>query len=71
MLPQRPYIPSGTLRRAVSYPQAADSWSFEEIGEALEKVGLGHLKDKVEEDAPWTRRCQAAKSSDLPSQGYC
>ncbi|MGV1958490.1 ABC transporter ATP-binding protein/permease [Agrobacterium sp. 22-214-1] len=53
MLPQRPYVPSGTLRRAVCYPQAAESWTFEEIGEALDKVGLGHLKDKVEEEAPW------------------
>ncbi|TIV20401.1 MAG: ATP-binding cassette domain-containing protein, partial [Mesorhizobium sp.] len=26
MLPQRPYIPSGTLRRATAYPAAADNW---------------------------------------------
>ena len=53
MLPQRPYIPSGTLRRAVTYPGAADSWTPEEIGAALDKVGLGHLAEKIEEDAPW------------------
>jgi putative ATP-binding cassette transporter len=53
MLPQRPYVPSGTLRRAVAYPGAADDWTLDEIGEALHKVGLGHLKEKVEEDAPW------------------
>jgi putative ATP-binding cassette transporter len=53
MLPQRPYIPSGTLRRAVAYPHGADAWAEEEIGVALEKVGLGHLKDKIEEEAPW------------------
>src|SRR5262249_16216017 len=40
MLPQRPYVPSGTLRRAVAYPGSADSWSTDEIGEALHKVGL-------------------------------
>jgi vitamin B12/bleomycin/antimicrobial peptide transport system ATP-binding/permease protein len=40
MLPQRPYVPSGTLRRAVAYPGAADDWSVEEIGEALHKVGV-------------------------------
>src|SRR5215218_1600244 len=27
MLPQKPYIPSGTLRRAVAYPGSSDSWS--------------------------------------------
>src|ERR1700748_1423840 len=53
MLPQRPYVPSGTLRRAVAYPGAAEDWSIEQIGDALHKVGLDHLKDKIEEDAPW------------------
>ncbi|MBB3965362.1 putative ATP-binding cassette transporter [Rhizobium metallidurans] len=53
MLPQRPYIPSGTLRRAVAYPRAADSWELDDINAALDKVGLGHLKDRIEEDAPW------------------
>jgi putative ATP-binding cassette transporter len=53
MLPQRPYIPSGTLRRTVAYPRAADSFTPEEIGTALDKVGLGHLTKKLEEEAPW------------------
>ncbi|MGV1872974.1 ABC transporter ATP-binding protein/permease [Agrobacterium rosae] len=53
MLPQKPYIPTGTLRRAVSYPRPADSWTEQEIHAALEKVGLGQLNGKIEEDAPW------------------
>jgi putative ATP-binding cassette transporter len=53
MLPQRPYIPSGTLRRAVAYPRAADSWELDDINAALDKVGLGHLNDKIEKEAPW------------------
>ncbi|PDT08573.1 ABC transporter ATP-binding protein/permease [Rhizobium sp. M1] len=53
MLPQRPYIPSGTLRRAVAYPRAADSWTPEEITAALTKVGLDYLNEKLEEEAPW------------------
>ena len=53
MLPQRPYIPSGSLRRAVAYPHGADAWADDEIGTALDKVGLGHLKEKIEEEAPW------------------
>ncbi|SFB63859.1 ABC transporter [Rhizobium sp. NFR07] len=53
MLPQKPYIPSGTLRRAVAYPKPADSWTADEIHSALEKVGLAHLNDKLEEEAPW------------------
>ncbi|RDV03215.1 ABC transporter ATP-binding protein/permease [Undibacter mobilis] len=53
LLPQRPYVPTGTLRRAAAYPGAAEDWSVEEIGEKLDKVGLGHLKDKLEEEQPW------------------
>lgn len=53
MLPQKPYIPTGTLRRAVSYPQAAETWKHEDIGVALEKVGLGQLIEKIEDEAPW------------------
>ncbi|MFJ1310225.1 ABC transporter ATP-binding protein/permease [Rhizobium sp. AU243] len=65
MLPQRPYIPSGTLRRAVCYPQTAESWTFEEIGGALDKVGLGHLKDKVEEEAPWDQTLSGGEKQRL------
>ena len=53
MLPQKPYIPSGTLRRAVAYPHGVDDWSAEEMKAALDKVGLGHLNEKLEDDAPW------------------
>lgn len=53
MLPQKPYIPSGTLRRAVAYPKSADSWTADEIHSALDKVGLGHLGEKIEDEAPW------------------
>jgi len=53
LLPQRPYIPIGTLRRAATYPDAADSKSIEEVAEAFKRVGVEHLVGKMEEDAPW------------------
>jgi putative ATP-binding cassette transporter len=53
MLPQKPYVPSGTLRRAVAYPHAAGEWTAEELQSALTKVGLGKISDKIEEEAPW------------------
>jgi len=65
MLPQRPYVPSGTLRRAVAYPGSADSWSVEEIGEALSKVGLDHLRDKIEDDAPWDQTLSGGEKQRL------
>ena len=65
MLPQKPYIPSGTLRRAIAYPGAADDWTVEKMGEALHKVGLDHLKEKIEEDAPWDQTLSGGEKQRL------
>jgi putative ATP-binding cassette transporter len=65
MLPQKPYVPSGTLRRAVAYPGAAENWTVEEIGEALEMVGLKHLVEKIEEEAPWDQTLSGGEKQRL------
>lgn len=65
MLPQRPYVPSGSLRRAVAYPGAEDDWTLEEIGEALHKVGLDHLKEKIEEEGPWDQTLSGGEKQRL------
>lgn len=65
MLPQRPYIPSGTLRRAVAYPAAADNWSIKEMRGALDKVGLAYLAAKIEEDAPWDQTLSGGEKQRL------
>lgn len=65
MLPQRPYIPSGTLRRAVAYPGAADQWTIKQIKSALDKVGLGYLGDRIAEDAPWDQTLSGGEKQRL------
>ncbi|MFZ2159898.1 MAG: ABC transporter ATP-binding protein/permease [Bradyrhizobium sp.] len=65
MLPQKPYVPSGTLRRAAAYPAAAEDWSIEQIGEALDKVGLGQLKGRIEEEAPWDQTLSGGEKQRL------
>lgn len=65
MLPQRPYVPSGSLRRAVAYPGAAENWTEAEIGEALHKVGLDHLKEKIEEEGPWDQTLSGGEKQRL------
>ncbi|WFU17082.1 ABC transporter ATP-binding protein/permease [Bradyrhizobium sp. CB3481] len=65
MLPQKSYVPSGTLRRAVAYPGAADDWLTEQICEALRKVGLDHLKEKLEEEAPWDQTLSGGEKQRL------
>jgi vitamin B12/bleomycin/antimicrobial peptide transport system ATP-binding/permease protein len=65
MLPQKPYIPSSTLRRAIAYPGAADDWTVEGIGDALHKVGLDHLKEKIEEEGPWDQTLSGGEKQRL------
>jgi putative ATP-binding cassette transporter len=53
MLPQQAYVPLGTLRRAACYPMASDTVADEQLRDALEAVGLGHLLERLDEEAPW------------------
>jgi putative ATP-binding cassette transporter len=53
VLPQRPYLPTGSLRRAVSYPDDPHRRDAGEVTIALEKVELGHLTGRLDEEAPW------------------
>ncbi|MFI0848460.1 ABC transporter ATP-binding protein/permease [Mesorhizobium sp. IMUNJ 23232] len=65
MLPQRPYIPSGTLRRSVAYPAPADKWTIEEIKAALDKVGLAYLAARIKEEAPWDQTLSGGEKQRL------
>jgi putative ATP-binding cassette transporter len=65
LLPQRPYIPIGTLRRAAVYPDAPDSRSIEEVAEAFKRVGLEHLIDRIEDDAPWDQTLSGGEKQRL------
>ena len=42
-MPQRPYLPLGTLRAAVSYPDGPERFDDAAVRAALERVDLGHL----------------------------
>ena len=65
LLPQRPYIPIGTLRRAATYPDAADSRSLEEVAEAFKRVGLKHLIDRIDDEAPWDQTLSGGEKQRL------
>jgi putative ATP-binding cassette transporter len=53
LMPQRPYIPLGALRRAVIYPMSAEEVSDEKVRQAIEAVGLGEHIDRLDEEGPW------------------
>lgn len=54
-LPQKPYLPIGTLREALSYPLAGDAYADEAYREALEGCRLGHLVTRFDEPNHWQR----------------
>ena len=52
-LPQRPYIPLGTLRHVITYPHASDAYSREAIVGALEDAGLPQFAARLDHDENW------------------
>ena len=52
-LPQRPYIPIGPLRRAVTFPAAAERFSDEEIRAALVACSLPQLVNRLDDEEHW------------------
>ena len=53
-LPQKPYLPIGTLREVLSYPEAPDHYTDEACREVLEACGLGHLVPRLDESDNWS-----------------
>jgi putative ATP-binding cassette transporter len=53
LMPQQPYVPLGTLLRAVTYPLAPGEVDDGLVRKTVEEVGLGHLLDRLDEDAGW------------------
>ena len=54
-MPQRPYLPLGSLRGALSYPAAPDSFEAARIDAALHRVGLERLIPQLDEEQRWDR----------------
>ena len=52
-LPQKPYLPIGTLRDVVSYPMPAAGVDDATLREALEAVGLADLAGRLDEAGHW------------------
>src|SRR5262245_58915782 len=55
-LPQRPYFPIGTLRQAVSYPAAAETFSDAQLRDALDAAGLIGFVDRLDEQHNWAQQ---------------
>ncbi len=54
-LPQRPYLPLGTLRQSIYYPQSVPEEETVDIGSLLTELGLAALVEKLDTVDDWSR----------------
>jgi putative ATP-binding cassette transporter len=52
-LPQRPYLPLGTLRAALTYPSPPGSFADEAVRAAVRRVGLEEFLPLLDEEQRW------------------
>jgi len=64
-LPQRPYIPLGTLRHAVAYPLSPCDFDDAEIMAALTDAGLAHLAPRLDDADSWSQRLSGGEQQRL------
>ena len=55
-MPERPYLPLGTLRAAVCYPDEPGHFDEAAVVAALERVDLGHLLPSLDRTERWDRQ---------------
>ncbi|MBB3239097.1 putative ATP-binding cassette transporter [Pseudomonas sp. Tn43] len=54
-LSQKPYLPLGSLREALWYPNAPQREEDAALGLAMQQVGLHHLSDQLDEERDWSQ----------------
>jgi len=64
-LPQRGYLPIGTLREAISYPAATDAYKDLAIRHYLDLCRLPQLKDKLDLYDNWSQRLSPGEQQRL------
>lgn len=64
-LPQRPYLPLGSLKRAVCYPQNEADFSDADVTAALEEAGLSHLATRLPDVDSWGQRLSGGEQQRL------
>jgi vitamin B12/bleomycin/antimicrobial peptide transport system ATP-binding/permease protein len=66
LVPQRPYLPQGTLANALSYPSTdGQSFTAAELGAALGEVGLGSYASQLDVVDNWGQRMSLGEQQRL------
>ena len=64
-LPQKAYLPSGSLRDVLAYPAEASQFVEADFVRALERTGLNHLIPMLDRDMRWDRELTADEQQHL------
>ena len=65
VLPQRTYMPLGTLRQALVYPETLETYTEAAMRDALAGVGLGHLEPELDRADNWSQRLSGGEQQRL------
>src|SRR5471030_595396 len=64
-LPQRSYIPIGTLREALSYPESSRDCTDDQLNTVLDQCCLPHLQSVLDDYANWSQRLSPGEQQRL------
>ncbi|WP_298290390.1 ABC transporter ATP-binding protein/permease [Thiomonas sp.] len=64
-LPQKPYLPLGTLRQALTYPQSPDQFGSAQIAEALQLARVPYLEAALDQVDTWMQRLSPGEQQRL------
>jgi putative ATP-binding cassette transporter len=64
-IPQNPYIPNGTLRAALSYPDPEHFYTDEALIDALQQVKLEALQDDLDKEMSWSQQLSGGEQQRL------
>ncbi len=64
-LPQRPYIPLGTLRQVVAYPELGEAHETVEVEVALRDAGLARLIPLLDQEDNWALKLSGGEQQRL------
>lgn len=71
LVPQRPYVPSGTLKTAVTYPSIADDYDDTDVRKALILAQLASLSGEIDREDLWGQRLSGGSNSVWRLPGRC
>lgn len=64
-IPQRPYVPDGSLRDALAYPNAAADFSDDALRQALVDALLPQLVDRLDDHDAWSQKLSGGEQQRL------